>query len=73
MKDDEGKPITLVHDRFQVCCAICGLVTTSTTKTDAIERAKRHRRCLARVEVWDAMAHDKSKDIVWSNITANQL
>lgn len=55
--------LTLVHDRFQVCCTLCGFVSGHTTKADAISAAERHG-CKT-VEVWDAMAHNKERDIVW--------
>lgn len=72
MKDDNGKRITLVHDRFQVCCTVCHFVSGHQRKQDAIEAAKRHS--CEDVEVWDAMARNKDNDVVWrKNTKATEL
>lgn len=51
------KRTTLVHDRFQVCCETCGLVSTHMTRNEAERAAIRHACNQWGIEIWDAMAH----------------
>jgi len=56
----ENAPYTTVHDRFQITCSYCGLLTTETKLANALERAKalqkKHSSKDEKVEVFDVMA-----------------
>jgi hypothetical protein len=55
MKDDEGKPFTTVHSRFQACCLDgCGLISAHQDKQTAMLEAEKHT--CQRVVVHDVMS-----------------
>lgn len=64
MKDDEGKPFTTVHSRFQACCVDgCGLISAHQDKYSAIEAAERHS-CV-HVVVHDVMSRKGTDSMLW--------
>lgn len=57
------KKLTLVHDRFQVVCACCGLVSAHTTREEALKAARLHpvRHACNSVVIYDCMARKKAQ------------
>lgn len=66
--------MSMVHDRFQVCCGEgngCGLLSTFQNKQWAVNYAnrvaKKHSDCIGSVVVFDSMAHIGRDRITWAN------
>ncbi len=70
MKDDNGKPFTLVHDRFEVVCPqCCGRVSGHSSGISAIEAAEKHS-CI-QVDVFDLMSRKGISPLIWRRDAIN--
>ena len=67
---EDGKKVTTVHDRYQVCDECCGQVETETSLKRALELAERHAKkhaaesdsTVKSITVFDRMARRDCQD-----------